>query len=112
MSFISLTFMLFMIMDPIGSISSFLNMVKELPPERKQWVVVREMLIALLTMILFAFLGEYILFILGIDDLTVRLSSGVILFLAALKIFVLLCQTIRGRIFLKGNPLSLHWLFL
>lgn len=103
MTFVSLTFMLFMIMDPIGSISSFLNMVKELPPQRRQWVVVREMLIALFTMILFAFIGEFILYILGINDLTVRLSSGTILFLAALKILFSSPDNPRANL-PKGEP--------
>lgn len=86
MTLLSLTLILFLIMDPIGSISPFLKMVKELPPSRQRYVVVREMLIALLVMFFFNLLGEGIFDMLEISETAVRLSSGVILFLFAVKI--------------------------
>jgi len=49
---------LFLIMDPIGNISTFLQMVDGLPPKRITWIVLREMLIALGFMLFFNFLGE------------------------------------------------------
>lgn len=86
MTLLSLTLILFLIMDPIGSISPYLKMVKGLPPSRQRYVVVREMLIALLVMFFFNFLGEGIFDMLEISETAVRLSSGVILFLFAVKI--------------------------
>lgn len=78
--------MLFLIMDPIGNVSSFLSLVKEIPPKRQLWIVIREMLIALFFMLLFNEIGEYIFNILQISDPVIRLSSGLILFLVAIKI--------------------------
>jgi multiple antibiotic resistance protein len=73
-------------MDPIGNISSYLSMVKELDPKRQNKIILREMLIALGVMIFFNYLGEFIFSFLDLSETTVRLSSGVILFLIAIKI--------------------------
>ncbi len=86
MTLFSTTLVLLFIMDPIGNISSYLSMVKELPPKRQRWIIMREMLIALLVMILFNYLGEYIFEFLDLSETTVRISSGLILFLIAIKI--------------------------
>lgn len=77
---------LFLIMDPVGSIAAFLQMVDKLPPQKVRWIVLREMLIALAFMLAFNFLGEFIFLILKLDKQTVELSSAVILFLTAIKI--------------------------
>ena len=86
MNLLSLSFILFLIMDPIGNVSSYLKLVENLPVKRQRWIVLREMLIALLAMIVFYFIGEYLFAVLQISPLTVRLASGAILFLVAIKI--------------------------
>lgn len=86
MSLFSITVVLFLIMDPIGNVSSFLKLMQDIPPARQNWIILREMGIALLAMLLFNFIGEYIFQMLNIDEITVRLTSGLILFLFALKI--------------------------
>ncbi|NGX43736.1 MAG: hypothetical protein K940chlam7_02036 [Chlamydiae bacterium] len=86
MSLLSISLVLFLIMDPIGNVSSFLFMVRGIEPKRQAQILVREMLIALLTMMAFNFLGEYIFNLLELSETTVRISSGVILFLVALQI--------------------------
>jgi multiple antibiotic resistance protein len=73
-------------MDPIGNISSYLELMRGLDPKRTKMVVLREMLIALAAMLLFNFLGEYIFRFLELKEESVRLASGVILFLIAIKI--------------------------
>lgn len=85
-NFLNLFLALFLIMDPIGNISSFLTMVKELPPKKQKMIILREMGIALLFMLLFNLIGEYLFFFLDLESTAVRLASGVILFLVAIKI--------------------------
>lgn len=94
---------LFLIMDPIGNISSFLKMVDELPSKRVRWVVFREMLIALAFMLGFNFLGEFIFQILQLDHQTVELASAVILFLTAIKILFPSSNSLRAN-WPKGEP--------
>jgi multiple antibiotic resistance protein len=98
MNLFSLTVILFLIMDPIGNISSFLSQLKEVPLERKKKIILREMLIALAAMLLFNFIGEYIFNILEISDTTVKLASGAILFLVAIKILFPSVDSLRANL--------------
>lgn len=86
LSLFSVTLVLFLIMDPLGNISSFREMLKKIDRKKQKYIIMREMLIALVAMLAFNFLGEYIFDNLNVSDTTVQISSGVILFLAALKI--------------------------
>ncbi len=81
---ISLT--LFIMMDPLGNISSFLTMMKGVSPKRQIYVLLREMLIALGVMFGCFMIGETLIRFLEISETAVWLSSGVILFLTAIKI--------------------------
>lgn len=85
-NFLNIFLALFLIMDPIGNISSFLAMVRELPPARQRMIILREMGIALVFMLLFNLIGEHLFFFLDLESTAVRLASGVILFLVAIKI--------------------------
>lgn len=89
---------LFLIMDPIGNVSSFLQMVDKLPAKRVRWVVFREMLIALVFMLFFNFIGEFIFLVLQLDEVTVQLSSAVILFLTAIKILFPASNSLRANL--------------
>ncbi|MGK5594945.1 MAG: MarC family protein [Parachlamydiaceae bacterium] len=103
MTLFSIAFMLFLIMDPVGNVSSYLNLVNELPRKRQRWIVIREMLIALAFMLLFNAIGEYIFNILQISHTVVRLSSGLILFLVAIKILFPSVDSPRANL-PKGEP--------
>ena len=86
MTLFSLTLVLFLIMDPLGNMHFFLEYLEGLHPKVQKKVIIREMLIALITILAFNFLGEYLFKLLEISDTTVYLASGVILFLVAIKI--------------------------
>lgn len=103
MSLFSITLVLFFIMDPIGNISSYLNLVKELDPKRQKWVIFREMLIALAVMIGFNYLGEVFFDLLNLSETTVRVSSGVILFLIGVKILFTAPDSLRAGL-PQGEP--------
>ncbi|WP_411705115.1 YhgN family NAAT transporter [Edaphovirga cremea] len=82
---ISVTVLLFLIMDPLGNLPIFMSVLKHLEPKRRRVVVIREMLIALLLMLIFLFAGEKILAFLNLRTETVSISGGIILFLIAIK---------------------------
>lgn len=86
LSLFSITLVLFIMMDPIGNISAYLNLMKDFDPAQRQKILLREMLIALGFILLFNFIGEYIFSILELSDNVVKLSSGLVLFLTAIKI--------------------------
>lgn len=82
---ISATLLLLLIMDPLGNLPIFMSVLKHLEPKRRRMVLIREMLIALVIMLLFLFVGEKILAFLNLRTETVSISGGIILFLIAIK---------------------------
>lgn len=89
---------LFIIMDPLGNIGAFLSMMREVPPKRQVYVLFREMLIALAAMFGFYFIGEFLFHFLNISETAVRLASGVILFLIAIKIIFPATNSLRNNL--------------
>ncbi len=81
----SQTLVFFLLMDPVGNIPIFISVLKKLPPKRMQFVIVRELTFSLAAIILFYFIGEWLMKFLGVNDYTLRISGGIILFLIALK---------------------------
>lgn len=103
MTLFSIAIILFLLMDPIGNISSFISQLQDVDPKRRQLVVLREMLIALVVMVLFNYLGEALFAILQVSPTTVRLTSGVILFLVAIKILFPTTDSLRANL-PRGEP--------
>ncbi|MGR3952497.1 MAG: MarC family protein [Chlamydia sp.] len=86
MPIFTLTITLFLIMNPLGNAKQFLAFLSNVPEKRVRHVIIRELFIALATIFSFSLLGEYIFSLLSIQKTTVFLSSGIILFLSAMKI--------------------------
>lgn len=103
MSIVTLTVILLLLMDPLGNLSSYLAMVEDIPPARRRIIVLREMAFALATMLLFYVIGEFILSMLKISEPALRVTSGVILFLIALKILFPSQDSLRANL-PKGEP--------
>ncbi|CAL4324532.1 YhgN family NAAT transporter [Buchnera aphidicola] len=82
---ISTTILLTLIMDPLGNLPIFMSILKKLEPKRQKIIVIREMIIALIIMLLFLFMGEKILNLLDLQTETVSISGGIILFFIALQ---------------------------
>lgn len=81
----SLSFAFFILMDPIGNVPLFAPILKQFPPKRQKQIILREMSIALFVMVLFYFLGEWLLNILLVEKPTLMVTGGLILFLIAIK---------------------------
>src|SRR3990167_6128861 len=82
---LSIAFSLFILMDSVGNIPLFISFLKKVPPHRQYWVIFRELLIALLVIILFSFLGDRLMVFLGIGHHAIQIAGGTILFLICLK---------------------------
>lgn len=81
----SATVLLLLIMDPLGNLPIFMSVLKHTEPKRRRAIMIRELLIALLIMLIFLFAGERILAFLNLRAETVSISGGIILFLIAIK---------------------------
>ncbi len=85
MDIITAAVMLFLIMDPVGNLPVFLSMLRSLPVERRRKVMMRELLIALVVMMLFLFLGQELLNLLNLKQEAVSIAGGIVLFLIAIR---------------------------
>lgn len=85
MTTLSAGILLFLIMDPLGNIPFFLSLLKDVPPQRRRWVVVRELLIALLVLVGFLLGGQYILNLLQLKQESVSIGGGIVLFLIGIR---------------------------
>ena len=84
-TFASATILLLLITDPFGNIPIFANALKNVPPERRPMVILREVLIAFALLLLFMFIGEGFLRLMNLSALSLQIAGGVILFLIALR---------------------------
>jgi multiple antibiotic resistance protein len=76
---------LFLIMDPLGNIPLFLSVLKTVRPERRRRVLVREIGFAYLVLLTFLLLGNYVLRFLRLEQETISIAGGIVLFLIALR---------------------------
>src|SRR5450830_1756509 len=84
-TFASATILLILITDPIGNIPIFANALKHVAPERRPWVILREVLIAFVLLLTFMFVGSGFLRVMNLSELSLQIGGGVILFLIALR---------------------------
>jgi MarC family membrane protein len=84
-TFASATILLILITDPIGNIPIFANALKHVAPERRPWVILREVLIAFVLLLTFMFVGDSFLRVMNLSELSLQIGGGVILFLIALR---------------------------
>jgi MarC family membrane protein len=84
-TFVSATILLILITDPIGNIPIFANALKNVAPQRRSRVILREVMIAFLLLLTFMFVGEGFLRVMNLSELSLQIGGGVILFLIALR---------------------------
>lgn len=84
MTLYSATLTLILVMDPLGNIPLFLSILNSVNPKRRQFIILRESLIAFAILILFLFFGQYILDGMHISQPALSISGGIILFLIAI----------------------------
>jgi len=80
-----ISFSFFLLMDALGNVPLFLTMLKDFSPQKRFRIIFREMLIALAVITLFYFLGDIFLDFLYIQQHTILMAGGIILFLIALR---------------------------
>jgi multiple antibiotic resistance protein len=72
-------------MDPLGNIPPFLSVLKHVQPDRRRKVLLREIAFAYVVLLVFLFLGKYILRLLSLQEETISIAGGIVLFLIALR---------------------------
>lgn len=103
MSFFSITLSMFLIMNSVGHIMGYLELVERINSARRRYIIVREMGLALIIMIFFYLIGDYLLEALEVNEQTVSLAGGLILFLIAIRMIFPNHQTVQVHTF-KEEP--------
>lgn len=85
MAWLSATLLLFLVMDPLGNVPFFLAALGRVAEHRRRRVIVRELLIALAVLVVFLFLGRYIMQVLGLTQPALGVAGGVVLLVIALR---------------------------
>jgi multiple antibiotic resistance protein len=81
----SIALALFLLMDPIGNVPVFVTVLKDIPLRHHKRIILRELLIALIIIILFHFIGDGLLRFLNVSTPTILISGGLILFIIAIR---------------------------
>jgi len=103
MSLLSAAVLLAMVMDPLGNIPLFVTALKDVEKRKRNWIVVREHLIALGVLGAFLFGGRYILDIFQIEGHALSMAGGIIIFMIALKMVFAEPEDVFG-VFSGGEP--------
>jgi multiple antibiotic resistance protein len=103
MTLLSAAVLMFFVMDPLGNVPFFLAALRHVEPARQRRVIARELVIALVVLVFFLFLGQYILDVLHVSATALRISGGVVLLLIAMRmIFPTPATSLREDI--EGEP--------
>ncbi len=85
-SIVSTAVLLFFLMDPLGNIPILLSVLKGIPPKRQRFIIIRELLLALVILIVFLFGGQRILSFLHLQQESVTIAGGIILLIIGLRL--------------------------
>ena len=105
MDIVSAATLLFLVMDPLGNIPIFLSVLEDVAPERRTRVLLRELVLALLVLLVFLFFGQYLLGFLQLSEHAIRIAGGIILVLIALKMVFPVRRLAHTTEELQGEPL-------
>jgi multiple antibiotic resistance protein len=81
---VSIAILLFLIMDPFGNLVVLNSLLAEIPVPRRRLVILREAGIATMILLCAAVFGGRFLDVLGLQEHSLRLAGGIVLFLIAL----------------------------
>lgn len=82
---LSIAFPLFLLMDSLGNVPIYISVLKKYDPAKQKKIILRELLIALGIILAFCFVGNYILKLLHVEQYTVMIAGGIILFILSLR---------------------------
>ena len=85
MTLLSAAVLLFFVLDPLGNVVLFVTALRDVAPERRRKVIVRDLLIALAILVAFIFLGPFVLAALRVSPAALTAAGGIVLLLIAIR---------------------------
>jgi multiple antibiotic resistance protein len=77
--------LLFLVMDPLGNIPTFIGLLKDVDPRRRRWIILRENIFAYIILVVFLWAGRFLLEAFQIDKPALGIAGGITLFLIAVR---------------------------
>ena len=84
-SFLSAFILLLLVLDPLGSLPVFIPLMRQVAPQRRRRVAVREVLIAFSVLFAFMFFGDVFLRVMRLSERSLEVAGGVILLMVAIR---------------------------
>ena len=84
-SFLSALVLLLLVLDPIGSLPIFISVMRNVAPERRARVALRESAIAFAVLLLFMLTGQAFLGLMRLSERSLEVAGGVILLIIAVR---------------------------
>ena len=84
-SFLSAFILLLLVLDPLGSLPVFIPIMRDVAPQRRTRVAVREVGIAFGVLVAFMFLGNGFLNVMRLSERSLEVAGGVILLMVAIR---------------------------
>src|SRR5471032_390841 len=85
MDIVSATILLILVMDPFGNMPLVISVLKNVDPNARTRIVLRECAIAYAVLLTFMFGGQQFMQLLRLSDTALGIAGGLILFLIALR---------------------------
>jgi MarC family membrane protein len=96
-SFFQTFILLLLVTDPFGNVPLFVTALKDVAPERRPRIVLRECAIAFLLLLVFMFFGRHFLAALQLTDISLRIGGSVILLIIAIRMIFPHPDGVLGR---------------
>jgi MarC family membrane protein len=87
--FASALILLLLVLDPLGGLPIFISILKDVSPERRRWVALRESAIAMAILMVFMVMGNQILHLMRLSERSLEVAGGVILLMVAIRMIFL-----------------------
>jgi MarC family membrane protein len=84
-TFVSALVLLLLVLDPFGSLPIFISVMRNVAPERRNRVALREALIAFGVLLVFMFGGQWFLAVMRLSERSLEVAGGVILLIIAIR---------------------------
>ena len=81
----SSVFLLLLVLDPLGNIPFVLSLLNHVPRERRRHIILRESAVAVVVLVVFLLVGDWLLQAMHLSDPALTIAGGLILFLIALR---------------------------
>ncbi|MFN9209930.1 MAG: MarC family protein [Betaproteobacteria bacterium] len=96
-SFLSGVVLLLLVADPLGNIPIFASALREVAPERRRRIILRECLIATGILSTFVFVGQPFMRLLGLSEISLQSGGAVVLMLVAIRMVFPTPEGVYGR---------------